>query len=84
MTQFLLRDGRTINAAITLGSEHLYSYRRSDGTTVYCLLSAKAERLLLQLIKGKAVELNQEVSDLGKPSKLYSDSRRRVFASSCI
>jgi len=84
MTQFMLRDGRTINAAVSLEPEHLYSYRRSDGTTVYCLLSAKAERLLLQLIRDKAVAPNQEIADPGKLSDLNPDRSRRVFASSCI
>jgi hypothetical protein len=37
MTQFMLRDGRTINASVSLEPEHFYSYSRNDGTTVYCL-----------------------------------------------
>ena len=84
MTQFMLRDGRTINAAVSLEPEHLYSYSRNDGTTVHCLLSAKAERLLLQLIRGQAAPLNQEIADPGKLSELNPDRSRRGFASSCI
>jgi hypothetical protein len=65
----MLRDGRTINAAVSLEPEHLYSYRRNDGTTVHCLLSAKAERLLLQLIRDQAAV---DAVDLSAPTGAFS------------
>lgn len=76
----MLRDGSTINATIGLGFEHLYRYTRNDGTIVYCLLSANAERLLLQLIKDKAMAPNLEIADPGKLLELNPDSKKSIHS----
>ncbi len=72
----MLRDGRTINAAVSLEPEHLYSYRRNDGNTVYCLLSAKAERLLLQLIRDQAALLQDQPNPAADFTRLKIERTR--------
>ena len=50
MARFLLRDGNKISASIDPHTLDAYTYKDKQGTVVNALLSARAERQLLNAI----------------------------------
>ena len=50
MARFLLRDGKKISASIDPRTLDAYSYKDKQGNVVNALLSARAERQLLNAI----------------------------------
>lgn len=49
--RFLLRDGKKVNAHVSLNPEEVLIYKEKDGTIIHALTSTASEKKFLRLIQ---------------------------------